>query len=166
VAIPADLSLQELRVALAPAVADAAVFDGWTDLAVRNAAELEGADPEVASFAFRGGAMAMIAAWISHVDLAMASALPPQELAALKIRERIRTLVQFRLDAMPVSAKPCAGRWRSWRCRRTWRSAASRLAERRRDVAARGRHCDRLQSLHQAHDLGRALHIDARGLCV
>jgi ubiquinone biosynthesis protein COQ9 len=100
VAFPADLSLQELRVALAPTVADAAVFDGWTDLAVRNAAELEGADPEVASFAFRGGAMAMIGAWIAHVDLAMASALPPEELAGLKIRERIRSLVQFRLDAI------------------------------------------------------------------
>jgi len=100
VALAADLTLDQLRIALAPAVAEAAVFDGWTPLAVTNAAELEGADPEVAKFAFKGGAMTMIAAWIGAVDKAMAEALPADQLASLKIRERIRTLVQFRLDAL------------------------------------------------------------------
>ena len=99
-AVSPDLTLDELRIALAPAVADSAVFDGWTDLAVANAANLQGADPEVARFAFKGGAMAMIAAWIAATDRAMAEALPPEKLAGLKIRERIRTLVQFRLDAV------------------------------------------------------------------
>ena len=99
-AVSADLTLDELRIALAPAVADAAVFDGWTDLAVSNAAQFEGADPDVARFAFKGGAMTMIAAWIASIDRAMAAALPAEELAALKIRERIRRLVQFRLDAL------------------------------------------------------------------
>ena len=86
--------------ALAPAVADSAVFDGWTELAVTTAAEIEGVDPEVARFAFKGGAMTMIAAWIASVDKAMAEALPAEALAGLKIRERIRRLVQFRLDAI------------------------------------------------------------------
>ena len=95
-----DLTLAELRVALAPAVADAAVFDGWTVQAVRQAAADEGADPEVAALAFNGGAMAMIAAWIASVDAAMAAAFPPEALRALPIRERIRTLVQFRLFAL------------------------------------------------------------------
>ncbi|MCA1661506.1 MAG: COQ9 family protein [Novosphingobium sp.] len=95
-----DLTLDQLRIALAPAVADSAVFDGWTPLAVENAALIEGADPEVAKFAFKGGAMAMIAAWIASVDRAMAEALPAEALAGLKIRERIRRLVQFRLDAL------------------------------------------------------------------
>ena len=85
---------------MAPAVADSAVFDGWTELAVTTAAEIEGVDPEVAKFAFKGGAMTMIAAWIASVDQAMAEALPPEALSALKIRERIRRLVQFRLDAI------------------------------------------------------------------
>jgi ubiquinone biosynthesis protein COQ9 len=89
-----------LRVALAPAVADSAVFDGWTELAVTTAAEIEGVDPDVARFAFKGGAMTMIAAWIASVDKAMAEALPAEALAGLKIRERIRRLVQFRLDAI------------------------------------------------------------------
>ena len=98
--ISPDLTLDELRIALAPAIADAAVFDGWTPLAVTNAAEAEGVDPEVAKFAFKGGAMVLIASWIAAIDSAMAQALPAEALAAMKIRERIRRLVQFRLDAV------------------------------------------------------------------
>ena len=99
-AISPDLTLDELRIALAPAIADAAVFDGWTSLAVTNAAAAEGVDPEVAKFALKGGAMVLISAWIAAIDRAMAEALPPETLATLKIRERIRRLVQFRLDAV------------------------------------------------------------------
>ena len=91
-------SLDELRRQLAPAIADAAVFDGWSETAVAAAAELEGVDPAVATFAFSGGAMAMIAAWVAACDAAMAEAWPAERLADLKIRERIQTLVQFRLD--------------------------------------------------------------------
>ena len=36
----ADLTLDELRLALAPAVADSAIFDGWTETALLAAAEL------------------------------------------------------------------------------------------------------------------------------
>ena len=96
----ADLTLDELRIALAPALADAAVFDGWTDAALVSASEAEGVDPDVARLAFPGGAMDMIAAWIAGIDLAMFAALPPDRLAAMKIRERIRSLVQARLDAI------------------------------------------------------------------
>ena len=91
-------SLEDLRRQLAPAIADAAVFDGWSDEAVAVAAEMNGVDPAVAAFAFSGGAMAMIAAWIDACDAAMAAEWPTERLAALKIRERIRSLVQFRLD--------------------------------------------------------------------
>lgn len=91
-------SLEDLRRQLAPAIADAAVFDGWSETAVAAAAELEGVDPAVSAFAFSGGAMAMIAAWVAACDAAMAEAWPAERLAELKIRERIRTLVQFRLD--------------------------------------------------------------------
>ena len=98
--IAADLTLDELRLALAPAVADAAVFDGWSDAALVSAAELEGADLDVARLAFASGAMDMIGAWIETVDVAMAAALPGETLAQMPIRERIRRLVQFRLDAL------------------------------------------------------------------
>lgn len=95
-----DTSLDDLRLRLASLVAQAAVFDGWSAEAVRSAAEQAGVDADVAAYAFRGGAMEMIAAWIASVDVAMARALPRAELAALPVRERIRRLVLARLDAI------------------------------------------------------------------
>ncbi|HQV02203.1 MULTISPECIES: COQ9 family protein [unclassified Novosphingobium] len=93
-------SLDELRIALAPGIAQAAAFDGWSEAAVRDAAQSAGIDPAAALFAFSGGPMQMIEAWVSSVDAAMAQALPAERIGNLKIRERIRTLVQFRLDAI------------------------------------------------------------------
>jgi ubiquinone biosynthesis protein COQ9 len=97
---PADLTLDELRLALAPEIANAAMFDGWTVLAITNAALGLGASPDSARLAYPGGAMDMIAAWIERIDTDMRAALPADSIATLPIRERIRTLVQFRLDAL------------------------------------------------------------------
>ncbi|HEU4819822.1 MAG TPA: COQ9 family protein [Qipengyuania sp.] len=94
------MTLDELRLHLAPHIADAAIFDGWSDAALVVASEAGGADADVARLAFKDGAMAMIGAWIETIDRAMAAALPVETLAAMKIRERIRSLVQFRLDAV------------------------------------------------------------------
>jgi len=96
---PAE-SLDTLRRQLAPAVAEAAAFDGWSEAAVLAAADAQGVDPDIVKLAFQGGAMAMIAAWIGAVDDEMARALPAEVLATLPIRERIRRLVEFRLDAV------------------------------------------------------------------
>ncbi|MBT8426813.1 MAG: COQ9 family protein, partial [Erythrobacter sp.] len=92
--------LDELRLALAPAIADAAIFDGWGEEALVMAAEQMGADVDVARLAFKGGAIEMVFAWIEAVDVAMAAAFPEDVIASMKIRERIRSLVQFRLDAV------------------------------------------------------------------
>lgn len=102
---PADMTLDELRLALAPAIAEAAIFDGWSDEALANAAEQFGVEPSVARLAFKGSgptgqAMEMIVAFIDSVDAAMIAAFPPERIATFKIRERIRELVQFRLDAI------------------------------------------------------------------
>lgn len=96
----ADLTLDELRLALAPAIADAAVFDGWSDEALVMAAQQTGADIDVARLAFKDGPLGMVFAWIEAVDMAMAAAFPEDVVAPMKIRERIRALVQFRLDAV------------------------------------------------------------------
>ncbi|WP_428028091.1 COQ9 family protein [Altererythrobacter sp.] len=96
----AGMTLDELRSALAPEIAAAAVFDGWSDVALLHAADSIGADPDVARLAFPGGAIDMIEAWIDSIDLAMEAALPAEKLAAMKIRERIRALVAFRLEAV------------------------------------------------------------------
>jgi ubiquinone biosynthesis protein COQ9 len=91
-------SLDDLRRALAPGIAAAAAFDGWSEAAVRDAAAAQGIDPDAAAYAYSGGAMAMIEAWIGTIDQAMTAALPAEKLAAMKIRERIRALVTFRLE--------------------------------------------------------------------
>ena len=95
-----NLTLDELRLHLAPAVAEAAVFDGWSDVAVENAALANQVDPAVARLAYPGGAMDMICAWIETIDQAMAETFTAETMASLKVRERIRALVQFRLDAI------------------------------------------------------------------
>ncbi|MFZ1741378.1 MAG: COQ9 family protein [Pontixanthobacter sp.] len=95
-----DLTLDELRLTLAPTVADAAIFDGWNDAAVMQAANDFGVDPDVAKLAFPGGAMDMIGAWIESIDAKMVEALPASQLAVIPIRERIRSMIQFRLDAI------------------------------------------------------------------
>ncbi|MDE1918481.1 MAG: COQ9 family protein [Sphingomonadales bacterium] len=96
---PRDLTLDEVRVALAPVLADAVAFDGWSEAAVRAAARQVGVDEDVAAYAFGEGAMAMIAGFSAYVDAAMAEGLPHEALMAMKVRERIRALVSFRLKA-------------------------------------------------------------------
>jgi len=94
------LTLAEIRLALAPAVAEAAVFDGWSEAAVDAAANAHGIPHATARLAYAGGAMDQILAWIERIDADMAAALPPERIGTLPMRERIRTLVQFRLDAL------------------------------------------------------------------
>jgi ubiquinone biosynthesis protein COQ9 len=96
----ADLTLDELRLELAPEIALAAIFDGWSDAAVMSASKAAGVDPAVARLAFPDGAMDMIAAWIASVDARMQAAFDGDVLAQMPIRERIRALVWFRLEAV------------------------------------------------------------------
>ena len=94
-----DRTLDELRLALAPGIARAAVFDGWSEVALGEAAAAAGVDPAVARLAFPGRALDMIDAWIAATDARMEAAFADGRLATLKVRERIRTLLLFRLDA-------------------------------------------------------------------
>lgn len=96
----ADLTLDELRLLLAPLIAEAAIFDGWSDAALVNASNAAGVDPAVARLAFSGGAIAMIEAWAASVDAKMLAAFEREALARMPIRERIRTLVWFRIEAV------------------------------------------------------------------
>ena len=97
----ADLTLDELRLALAPGIADSAVFDGWSEDALLMAADQLGADRDVARLAFKDdGQMGMICAWIETIDRQMILDMPAETLAGMKIRERIRSLIQYRLDAV------------------------------------------------------------------
>jgi len=95
-----DLTLDEIRVRLAPGIAANAAFDGWSDAARDMAAEGAGVDRDVAALAFDEGPVAMIDAWFAEIDRAMLAALPPEQLAAMKVRTRITRLIETRLEVM------------------------------------------------------------------
>ena len=99
-ALPADPTLEEIRVALAPVLGRHAGFDGWSDAAVHAAADEMGVDCDVAMLAMKGKAIDMIDAWIEGIDLELARRLPADTLNAMKIRDRITALVATRLEIM------------------------------------------------------------------
>lgn len=91
-----DYTLDELRPLLAAELPRHAGFDGWGDKAVASAAMALGVTPAVAALVF-DNKMTMIDAWFVAVDDAMLGALPPEILAAMKVRARITALVEARL---------------------------------------------------------------------
>jgi ubiquinone biosynthesis protein COQ9 len=95
-----DATLDEIRAALVPVIAENAAFDGWSEEAVVTAAGMLGIDPDVAALAFPDGAVDMIDAWFAEIDREMLAALPPERLGTMKIRERIATLVETRLELL------------------------------------------------------------------
>lgn len=132
--LPNDPTLDEIRAYLAPHIAREAAFDGWTKEAVINAARAENVDEDLALLAFniegkRIDPMDLIDAWIESIDVETERRLPAEKLGTMKIRERIRQLVETRIDllaenreslrralaieAMPLNA-PRALKW-GWR---------------------------------------------------
>ena len=92
--------LERLRRELALAVGENAVFDGWTAKAVDSAAVHLGVDPVQARLAMPKGQAGMIDCYIQEVDRALEASFKPKQLAAMKIREKIRALVWRRLEIM------------------------------------------------------------------
>ena len=134
---PADMNLDELRAALALRLPAHAAFDGWSEQAIAMAAAELGVPADRARLAFKG-AVDMIDAWFDALDKAMLTAFPPETIAAMKVRDRIRTLILFRFEAlapqrealrralsilaMPQNAPAAASlAWRS--ADRIWRTA-------------------------------------------
>lgn len=98
--LPEDPTLDEVRAFLAPELAAQAAFDGWNEKAVLAAAELAGVDTDLARLAFNEGPVDMIDAWFQAIDVQMAEKYSPEELAAMKVRQRIKALVEARLEAL------------------------------------------------------------------
>ena len=92
--------LERIRAQLALPVGENAVFDGWTKPAVDSAAAQLGIDPAQARLAFPKKAAEMVDAYIEGVDREMERRLPDDKLKAMKIRQRIRSLVWTRLEIM------------------------------------------------------------------
>lgn len=141
---PLDMNLDELKAALAPGFGAHAAFDGWGEGALAMAAAELGVPADRARLAFPGGASEMIDAWFDWVDKAMLAAFPPERIAAMKIRDRIGSLLRFRLQtlapyrealrralailAMPKNApKGAALAWRS--ADRIWRVAGDEATD-------------------------------------
>lgn len=92
--------LETLRLKLALKVGENAAFDGWTVKAVDNAADQLGIDRAQARLAFPKSRADMVDAYIQGVDAAMEAHFTPERIAAMKVRDRIRSLVWFRLETM------------------------------------------------------------------
>lgn len=95
---PTEMILDELRAALAPRIAPNAVFDGWSDKALGMAASELGVPAPRAKLCFPGGAPEMIDAWFDAIDRATAAAFPLERIEAMKVTQRIRELIMFRLE--------------------------------------------------------------------
>jgi len=96
---PLDMTLDELRAALATRLPAEAAFDGWSDAAVAAAAQGLGVPADRARLAFPDGPVQMIDSWFAAIDHAMERSLPPERLAAMRVRDRITALVLARIEA-------------------------------------------------------------------
>ena len=90
--------LEALRRRLALKVGEHAVFDGWTPKAVDSAAVELGIEPAQARLAFPKDPPQMIEAWIVGVDAAMEAHFTPKVIAKLRVSQRIRAMIWFRLE--------------------------------------------------------------------
>jgi ubiquinone biosynthesis protein COQ9 len=141
---PSEMTLDELRAALATLVPAHAVFDGWSETALGMAAAELGVPAERARLCFPDGPVQMVDAWFDAVDIAMARAFPLERIQKLRIRERIRDLVLFRIElfnprkealrrALAILALPqnaMAGAKLAWRSAdRMWRIAGDRATD-------------------------------------
>ena len=92
--------LEAVRAQLALSVGENAVFDGWSDKAVESAAATHNVDPAIARLAFPKDQLGKVEAYIHAVDAAMEAHFTPDVIAGMKIRDRIRELIWFRLQVM------------------------------------------------------------------
>ena len=84
---------------LAAALKDAA-FDGFTDKVLEKAGGTAGADKTAMARLFPGGPLSLIEYYSVSVDAEMEKRLAGQDLAAMKIRARITTAIQTRLEIL------------------------------------------------------------------
>lgn len=88
----------ELRDRLADAVAAEAVFEGWTRTALQAAGAGLGLPEGEAARLFPGGPVAVLAFVSERADLRTVADMEKAGVAALKIRDRIRSAVRLRLE--------------------------------------------------------------------
>jgi ubiquinone biosynthesis protein COQ9 len=87
------------RARLLEAALDHVAFDGWSEPALRAAAQDTGIPLERALNAFPGGATELIAFHSEMADRAMLEALEQEPLAEMKVREKAAKAIRLRLEA-------------------------------------------------------------------
>ena len=90
--------LEAGRRALLGALLDHVPFDGWTGRAMATAAEQAGLDAGFPYRAFPRGAVDAIEYFNRVADEAMAAALAEEDLAALRVRDRVARGIELRLE--------------------------------------------------------------------
>lgn len=127
-----------MRSEILEAVLNHVPFDGWSDLAIKNAAGDLGLPPDFLKMAYSGGIAEMVEVHLGSLDKDLDKKLSKLKLDKMKIRERIKTAVLTRLElnqpykeviqrtvgflALPMNA-PLAAKclWRT--CDLMWRAA-------------------------------------------
>lgn len=92
--------LEQIRRRLALGVGENAAFDGWTPAAVDAAADTLGIERVQAQLAMPDNPAGLIDLYIQAVDRAMEAEFPPERVAAMKVRARIREMVWTRIRIM------------------------------------------------------------------
>lgn len=127
-----DMTLDDVRAHVAAALPSDAAFDGWTAAALEATAARLGVDADVARLAFPDGAGQMIDAWFAHIDAQMLAAFAPEQLAAMKIRDRITALVEARLTLL-APHREALRRAQTWLANPLHAKVAARLGWRAAD---------------------------------
>lgn len=75
-------------------------FDGWSRTSLRKAAADVGASEGEAELAYPGGAQDLVAYFIADADAKMVEALGKLNMSEMRVRDRIRTAVKARIEAI------------------------------------------------------------------
>lgn len=93
-----DRTPDEMRGDILEAALAHVPFDGWSDAAIRKGARDLGLTTGYVSLAFPKGASDMVEFYLGQLDAEMTARLARKKLAEMRIRDRIRTAIEVRLD--------------------------------------------------------------------
>lgn len=92
--------LEQEKAKILAAALPAIPFDGWSWKTLREAAVSSGYDEAMAQRAFPGGPGELLAFFQADIDARLEAVLAKQDLAAMKVRERIEHIVRTRLTLL------------------------------------------------------------------
>jgi ubiquinone biosynthesis protein COQ9 len=90
--------METMRAAIVEAILPQVPFDGWSDRALRAALDRLGSSREQGRLAFPGGISEIIAHWSALSDEKMEQILAGEDLAAMRIRDRVAFAVRTRIE--------------------------------------------------------------------